>query len=369
MPTLRQKLSYRAHPWRFLATVLALALAAGVTDRFAARLLAPGPGAQWIWAPGDHGAGEPIAFAAVRDVELAAPAPARVAITADETYLLYVNGRRLGAGSYRPGQPLDEYDVGSHLDMGLNRILVELRSTRGAGGFLARIEIGGEEPRTLVTDEGWQIFRRYDPGLFSGWSTADGGETPQVWQRAPTGRWRLAASPRSRPIPFQGFPPPARSRPQRHRKHVDPVWHDLDWSRRRIPALGPQQVYDWGEEVEGYVAFDLSSDRGEPGLVYFATDRPPDPQNRPPDAVVLPVPGRGYWEDAFPRRFRYLLVVGAEPYSWMVLDRLEGETARDLAPPSHHGGIFGVEPPRSYSRVEEAVWARLREEAANKGRM
>ncbi len=357
-------MSYRAHPWRFLTAVLALALAAAGAERFAAWLFEPGPSACWIWAAGDYGDGEPIAFFAVRDLELPASGPARVAITADETYLLYVNGRRLGAGSYRRGQPLDEYQVGDFLKPGLNRILVELRSSRGAGGLLARVELEGDDPRTVVTDAGWRIFRRNDPGLFGGWSTLAGGEAPQIWQPAPTGRWRVAAARRARPIPFQGFPPPLRHRPLRHRKHAGASWLDLDWSRRRIPALGPQQVYDWGEEVEGYLAFDLRSDEGEPGLVYFASSRPPDPKTRSPDAVVLSAPGRRHWEDAYPRRFRYLLVVGAEPFSWIELEALGGTAARELAAPGGGSdGVFGLEPPRSYSKVEEAVWQRLEKAA------
>lgn len=364
MSALRQLFDARAHPWRLLAAILGLALLAGTAERFAARLFEP---ACWIWAAGDYGDGEPIAFYAVRDLELASAGPARVVIAADETYLLYANGRRLGTGTYRPGQPLDEYDLGDFLEVGLNRILVELRSTRGAGGFFARIELEGERTETVVTDAGWRIFRSYDPGLLGGWSTLAGGEVPQVWQQAPTGRWRLAASHLRRPIPFQGFPPSGRSRPRRHRKYFDSAWLDLDWSRRRIPALGPQQVFDWGEEVEGYLAFDLRSDGGEPGLVYFGSAQSPDPQARPPDTVILPVPGRRHWEDAFPRRFRYVLVIGAEPYSWMELNQLSGANARVLAAPAdNHDGVFGLVPPRSYSRVEEAVWKRLEKEAAQR---
>ncbi len=359
----------RKHPWRFLAAAAGLALLAAGAERLAARLAGADSGACWIWATGDYGGGKAIAFLAARDLELAATGPARLQIAADETYLLYVNGRRLGGGSYRPGKPLDEYDAGPFLEIGLNRILVELRSSRGAGGLLARLELGSsgearDDSRTLVTDGDWRIFRRYDPGLFGGWSTLEGGDAPKVWQRAPTGRWRLAAGSRPRPIPFQGFPPPERRRPLRHRKYVDPAWLDIDWSRRRIPALGPQQVYDWGEEVEGYLAFDLRSDAGQPGLVYFASEQPPDPNTRPPDAVILPVPGRRHWQDAHPRRFRYALVVGAEPHSWMELELLNGDVAHALAAPAeNHDGVFGIEPPRSYSGAEEAVWQRLEREA------
>ena len=70
--------------------------------------------------------------------------------------------------------------------------------------------------------------------------------------------------------------------------------------------------------------------------------------------------GRRHWEDAHSRRFRYLLVVGAEPYSRMELEEPEPGLARDPeALANQTGGVFGLEPPRTYSKVEEDVWKRL----------
>ncbi len=83
-----------------------------------------------------------------------------------------------------------------------------------------------------------------------------------------------------------------------------------------------------------------------------------------PDEVLLPVPGRRHWEDAYPRRFRYLLVVGAEPYSRVEIELLDGRLAQELRrPEAGLDGVFGLEPPRSYSKVEEDVWERLRQGA------
>ncbi|MCP3960289.1 MAG: hypothetical protein GY719_20795 [bacterium] len=354
--------SWRARPLRFFIGVLLLALAAAATERLVAglrtRFLETGNGACWMWAAGDYGDGRPLAFYAARDLWLDLPdQPARIAIVADETYLLYVNGRRVGAGSYRPGAPVDEYDVSHLLQVGVNRLLVELRSSRGAGGLLAELAIGsGNDPRLVVTDDEWRIFRRHDPGLLGGWSALEGGEAPQVWQRSPTGRWRLGETRRRRPIPFEEASAPDRRAPLAFQLLNSDSWQELDWSRRRIPAIGPQQIYDFGEEVEGILSFDLTAATGRPGLLYFDFE-PPDPRGRRPDEVILPVPGRRYWEDAFPRRFRYVLVVGVEPYSRMQVDLLPPDLARELAlPEGNHDGVFGVEPPRSYSKTEEDVW-------------
>ncbi len=358
---LRQLFSRRDRSRRFLAVTLGLILLAAGSCPLATRLLQPSGGALWIWARGDYGGGEPIAFYAVREIELDAVSQARVTITADDTYLLYVNGQRVGTGCYRHEQPVDEYEVSDFLDVGLNRIVVEARSGRGAGGLLAELDLGAHGP--VVTDGNWRVFRRYDPGLFTGWSMPKAGEAPKVWGRPPTGRWRLPSTRRRRTIPFQVFPPPTRRLPTRHRVHNSDSWLRLDWSRRRIPALGPQQIFDWGAEVMGFISFDLRSDEGKPGLLYVSS-KPPDPRTQVPDAVITPVPGRRYWEDAYPRRFRYVLIVGAEPNSRIEVDLAASVPA--AAPAANHDGVFGIEPPRSYSKAEENVWRRLEEESAER---
>ncbi len=359
MPPMRRRFALRAGC--LLAAMLGLALLAGGAQRLGPRV--PGHDAQWIWAAGDYRNGEPIAFYAVRELELPDACPARVAITADDTYLLYVNGRRVGAGHYRPEAPLDEYRVDDFLQPGINRVLVEARSSRGAGGLLAVIEPDPACGGSVVTDADWQIFRRYDPGLYGGWALPETSEVPRVWGRPPTGRWRLAAERRPQPIPFQGYLPAVRRRPARHMSYRNGEWREIDVSLPRIPALGPQQVFDWGEEVTGILSFDLRFDHGKPGLL-FASSELPEVEGRPPDAIIVPVPGRRYWQDARPRRFRYLLLVGVEPASRIEVDVLDGDTARALAVPKDQGGgVFGIEPPRSYSTVEEQVWKRLEEEA------
>lgn len=359
----------RTHPVRFFVLVFGLALLLAGGERLAgslrSRLSQPVRGACWIWASGDHGSGEPIAFYAARDVELDELGPAEMVIVADETYLLYVNGRRVGAGSYRFGSSVDEYELSDRLELGVNRILVELRSSRGAGGLLAGLELGGDEgkPRRVVTDADWRIFRSYDPGLLGGWSSLDGGEAPEVWQRGPTGRWRSNGDRRLRVVAREGFPPPRRVRPVRFQQQHSDEWRELAWAHSRIPALGPQQVFDWGEVVEGVLSFDLISDQGLPGLLYFG-DELPDPETRPPDEILLPVPGRRHWEDAHSRRFRYLLLVGGEPYSRIEVTRLD--QGAPPAPAPNHRGVFGLAPPRSYSKVEEDVWGSLEQRVKDK---
>lgn len=361
----RHPFSWRTHPWRFFAVVLLLVLSLAGASRFAVRLFEPQPSARWIWADGDYSAAEPIAFYAVRDIEVPAPGPGRITIAADETYLLYLNSQRLGAGSYRDASAFDVYDVGDFLVAGVNRVLIEVRSSRGAGGLIAKLDLAGD---TIVTDDEWRIFRHFDAGLVRGWSNLTGGEAPRIWARAPTGRWRLNGA-RQRTIPFQHFLPPGRSWPVRHHQYHSGSWSPLSSQQRRIPALGPQQVFDWGAEVTGYLSFDLRSGDSGPGLLYVSAE-PPDSARQPPDEVIIPVPGRRFWEDAHPRRFRYVLLVGAEPYSRIEVDLLDGEAGDTVVlRENNHDGVFGIEPPRSYSRVEEKVYGRLQEEADKRASM
>ncbi len=373
---LRPVRAWHERPLRSFVAVFLLALTVAGAEKLSsvvgARLFESSPDERWIWAEGEYGEGEALAFYAARDFKIEDLGSARIALAADETYLLFVNGYRVGAGSYRPWSAIDEYDITDLLHQGGNRIVVELRSSRGAGGFLAVVELGpaagGEdeasERRIVVSDRSWRIFKRYDPGLFGGWTRLEEGEKPKIWHRPPAGRWRLDSTAVRRPNLFESSIMPLCQRPVRFQQQHRPDWLELTWERR-IPALGPQQLYDWGEVVEGILSFDLISDQGQPGLLYVGTE-PPDPELRPPDEVILPVPGRRHWEDAYVRRFRYALVVGAEPYS-----RIEVE----IPPPSlsaklprsepNHQGVFGLEPPRTYSKVEEDVWKRMERGAAS----
>src|SRR4029077_11094756 len=93
--------------------------------------------AQWIWSGRERNAQGPSAFYALRDFTLdMPPARARLLVTADEEYVLYLNGKRVGAGGYRAGAGLDVYDAGPLLLPGGNRLIAELRSNHGGGGFL-----------------------------------------------------------------------------------------------------------------------------------------------------------------------------------------------------------------------------------------
>jgi hypothetical protein len=280
------------------ATCLALALGARAlrSRRNAARL--PTGDASWIWAPLGRTV-EPLAFYAARDFDLAAvPARARLLAAADEEYVLYLNGRRVGSGGAgsagageRPG--LDAYEVAPLLVPGANRLAVELRSGRGAGGFLARLADGSGE--TLAeTDGSWRIVRRYRPGLVRGWVPLDGPaaterEAAAVWSRPPAGRWGAPGPLAPRPL-FAGG---------------EPVRALAPAVQVSLRGPGVRRV-DLGREVDGYLVLEVAP-RPRRQLALLHLDPAMDP-GAPLPCVVAP--GAPLWTDVRPRRLRAFTVEG-----------------------------------------------------------
>lgn len=119
--------------------------------------------AHWVWAAGD-GREKNAYYYFRRDVHLdQVPQDARIFITADTRYLLFINGRRVGRGAPQ-SKPFyhyyDEYPVGEFLQAGANCIAVicchlgTLLDTRG--GMLAEL-VDGEGRTLAATDESWRV--------------------------------------------------------------------------------------------------------------------------------------------------------------------------------------------------------------------
>jgi hypothetical protein len=334
-----------------LAT-LGLALVARVLPVLRARLAAPTGMAQWIWETRDRRDVSPGAFYAVHDFDLeTVPEQARVLVTADEEYVLSLNGRRIGAGLWEKGAPLDVYAVGPLLQPGPNRLLAELRSGRGAGGFLLSLEDG--EGRQLVrTDESWRIFHQHHPGLVRGWlpltrKPEDPPEIPEsepafCWGLPPTGTWGLPAAGAPRPLlPEMMSGPSIPGSP-------------ISVEAPEKPAM---QLFDWGRQVGGYVTIEA---RQEPELqvgLLFTGDVPPDPHRDRPAASVLLLPRQRVWRSAWPGRFRYALVVGIAQPRGASVQPIDAAILPRLLPRAHAPeGVFGIAPPPLRTPVEDKVW-------------
>jgi hypothetical protein len=104
-----------------------------------------------------------------RAVPLAArPAAARLHISADTRYLLYVNGRWLGYGparNYHAHYEYDTYDLAPHLATGANVIAVAVihwgegtfHQMAARAGLLVQLDLDGQA--AVVTDERWRAKR------------------------------------------------------------------------------------------------------------------------------------------------------------------------------------------------------------------
>jgi hypothetical protein len=329
--------------------VVALGLAIGVRACRSTRARSGPPTgrAEWIWAPLGRTI-EPLAFYVARDFDLVAPpASARLLAAADEEYVLYLNGRRVGAGWTAVGaRPvLDAYEVAPLLRAGANRLVAELRSGRGAGGFLLRLADGGG--RTLAeTGPGWTVVRRYHPGLVRGWLPLSGPaaaerETAASWSRPPAGRWGAPREVVPRPLcPFDGGAPSA-------------------FQTAAIPAqpvlLAPGTVrIELGRVVEGYLALDVAPrQRRQVGLVLFA----PKPAAEPPRTPMIVAPGAPVWINARPRSFRTAVVAGDLEVTGA---RIYPAAAAPAAPRElRMKGLFGLTPPLVRSPVEDEVGREL----------
>jgi hypothetical protein len=348
--------------------VALLALAVGQELAAARRVrAAPIGGAVWIWAADAAVEDGPQVFYAVRDLELAfQPTTAEVALLADEEYWLSVNGASVGAGRWTPGAPLDRYEIGRLLAPGRNRLAVELRSARGAGGLIARVEAAGEGQRvSLGTDATWRIVRDHERSLLLPASEAPAGDPPRIWGPAPLGRWGA---------PEEGDLVPRLDRLRRSRRPSAPralrlgvagPWQAVPRARPTRP-LGPWVVFDWGTEVVGYLSLAIRpGDEMARGLLW--TDSAPpgtslavDPRLDPYAAVVLGAPGRTWWTDTRPRRFRYAYVLGLDQITGAEVYPVHADRAAALlAPRSPLAGLWGLEPPRLATPVEDEVWREL----------
>jgi hypothetical protein len=348
-------------PWRAaaLATIALVTLAMG--ERLVPWLRNRGPDAsgraQWIWSEDNPFSKSPAAFFAVRDFDLAVVPPhARLLISADEEYIAYLDGVRLGSNRWLPGAPLDAYDVAPLLRVGRNRLAVELRSANGIGGCVVRLERAPGEEDILGTGRSWRIVRTASAETLTHgvWPQ---GDPPILWGHSPIGRWD---SPRavSRPL-FGRTVAGAEALPPRSYRALDRTdrwWPWPRWGRRGNRT--PQAVLDWGEEVTGYLNLRFRDAGPRVGLLWFGAT-PPEPRREAvADAVVVTVPGRGSWHDAVPRRFRYVALVG--------LRGLAGVQVQTLAPgqldpfqPAPLAGVFGLTPTPLRAPVEDEIWRQL----------
>lgn len=283
----------------------------------------------------------------VRDFDLdEAPERAALLVTADEEYVLWLNGGRVGSNRYASGRPLDRFEVSSLLQPAGNRLAVELRSGRGHGGLLAALDLGpGRKP--VVTDAGWRVLRRDVPGLREGWAPIGGGEPAISWGRPPVGRWGRPARWTDRPVASEVC-----------------ALCEPGGAQRRAGRPPRRVSFDFGREVTGYLVLERSAETAAghgPGVGLFTAGTLPEAPLASPDvaAPVVAMPGSRVWSDVTPRRFRWVVVTGLDGLERArVLPVADGALAALPEPVPGEAGapsVFGLDVPRERTEVADEV--------------
>lgn len=322
--------------------------------------------AQWIWvSDGDEDAG-PVGFYAVREFDLPqVPDRARLTAAADEEALVFLNAVPVGGSRYMNGQSLRSYDVLDALEVGTNRLVVEVRSVRGVGGLLLRLEADGAgEKVEIVTDGDWQIFRQSHDALFDLELPLPAGEAPRIWGPAPVGRWMVSG--RAKLVPTIAELRTTKSALEATRFRLpsgNRRWQSLGKTDRSSPALGKWVTFDFGQQVVAYLALRFPAQVGENtqpiGLLYLGHQ--PRILNRgQAERHVVIMPGQRIWLDAKPRRFRYATYVGLTPVSGADAYPVDDARADKIWVTGHPStGAFGLPVGQLGPSLEDVVWREL----------
>lgn len=150
---------------------------------------------QWIWASEGQPLTSPAASAYFRATfQLDDPQAGQIEITADNSYSLWINGERIGAGI--DWQQIDRFDLKSRLIKGKNVIAVLGQNSDGPAGLVARVTLKDGGNRTLTASSGaeWKTAITSQPMW---WSV---GFNDEAWKPAhvfgelgKTGPWGAVA--------------------------------------------------------------------------------------------------------------------------------------------------------------------------------
>jgi hypothetical protein len=262
---------------------------------------------QWIWAPGP---GIPDRVLFRRDFNLAVkPQSANLAITCDDAYRLYVNGRPVS--EHASWYTMQDVDLKPYVHAGRNVLAVEGRNIQSVAGLMVigevhvgkaavRLDSGSDWKFSLKEDIGWREANFDDSkwgdaaeigplGIAPWGKPTDLGEVLQeMLSIAPVhGETRHAASPFS-PDPAQGYVWPKSMTTVKapfEQMRIPPV----GGGRRKVGAPGAYS-YDFGREIAGWIEVDVLG-KSKPDLTIMDGEAE-DRQLTEPQSVEG---GNGHW--------------------------------------------------------------------------
>jgi putative heme-binding domain-containing protein len=122
--------------------------------------------AQWVWADGVEKdrvpAGGACYFRKIFNIQN--PQAGEIDIAADDTYELFINGRKIGNG--RSANRLDHYDISKQMVAGRNVIAIQAVNTRGnTAAMVARVQVRAEggDWVSLHSDATWRTTTTNSP--------------------------------------------------------------------------------------------------------------------------------------------------------------------------------------------------------------
>lgn len=297
---------------RWLAATLAGFVIVGsfiTLHRFFSRKFFSGTGdARWIWvADRSMSSGEPLAFFAVRDVQLpTAREFVRIKIAADPQYTLYFNGNEVGGGMMSRSSDLDVWDVSDLANTGDNRIVVALRSSNGVGAFLSAVDLALTRRNLFVTDSSWKLFREWRPEILFGRLPNIQMSAPRIVGSPPVGRWNFLEA-RSRSLE------PVALRPESAVRTLDfngmlPEIRIMSGIAVASTRQTPATAFDFGP-VNGRGRIETGGDRERVVRVRYANDESELAQQGEVISFVF-AKGERSVTDPMTRSFRFMVVYG-----------------------------------------------------------
>ncbi len=122
--------------------------------------------AVWIWSnePGSEAA--PLRLRKHFTLENT-PTRATLSLTADESFVFWINGQRVGQGAFSERtRRVQSFDVARYLHQGENVLAVEVKGRAGRAGVLAELDDNGSGifTRTFASDLTWKSSAQAKPG-------------------------------------------------------------------------------------------------------------------------------------------------------------------------------------------------------------
>jgi hypothetical protein len=174
--------------------------------------------AAWVWTSSNVEVGGEVGFRKRFNLD-AVPTRALLSVAADPSFALWVNGHRVGQGSFSETSRLvPAFDVARHLHQGENVIAIEGTHRGGRAGLLVELtdNVSGAMTQSLVSDATWKASAQLDTGWTDpsfedrNWTTATivtaYGKGEPAWTRL---IWEAVLHEQFKYQADQVFPPPS----------------------------------------------------------------------------------------------------------------------------------------------------------------